>query len=72
MGFIRTSKGVIIAFIGAVLIIGGLFMLTLPTFLEWYFPWFAGIRPYSLPLGIIMIIFGLIILIYGQKMAGIR
>ena len=65
-------KGVIIAFIGGVLLVIGLSMVALPNLLEMYFPSFAGIRPYSLPLGIIMIIIGIAVLIYGQKMAGIR
>jgi len=72
MSFTRTLKGVVIAFVGAVLIIGGLSMIAMPTFLEWYFPPFSGIRPYSLPLGIVMIVFGLAMLIYGQRMSGIR
>lgn len=72
MGFIDILIGVVIAFVGGILLFGGFFMIALPTFLEWYFPWFAGIKPYSLPLGIVMIIFGTAILIYGQKKAGIR
>jgi hypothetical protein len=72
MSFTRTLKGVVIAFVGAVLIVGSLSMIAMPTFVEWYFPWFTGIRPYSLPLGIVMIVLGLVLLIYGQKMAGIR
>ena len=48
-----------------------LFMLALPTLLEMYFPWFVGLRPYALPIGIVMLIFGIAILI-GQKKAGIR
>jgi hypothetical protein len=71
MGFIDILKGVIIAFIGGFLVIAGFFVLALPTFLEMYFPWFAGIRPYSLPLAVIMLVFGTAILIYGQKKAGI-
>lgn len=72
MGFKEILMGVIIAFVGGGLAVCGLFMIMLPSLLEMSFPPFAGIRPYSLPIAIVMIVFGVAILIYGRKMAGLR
>ena len=70
MGFIDTLKGVVIAFVGGILILLGLGIIVLPSFLAMY--GFPDLGSLSIPIAIVLIVFGLAILIYGQKMAGIR
>jgi len=70
MGFINTLKGVVIAFVGGLLILLGLGIIALPTLLEMY--GFPNLGVLSLPIGIVSVVIGLALLIYGQKLAGIR
>ncbi|MGA3191890.1 MAG: hypothetical protein ABSD73_05175 [Candidatus Bathyarchaeia archaeon] len=70
MGFAEILKGVVIAFIGGILALLGLGIITFPTLLQIY--GFPNLGIVSLPFGIVSIIFGLALLIYGQKLAGIR
>jgi len=70
MSFINTLKGIVIAFVGGILIFLGLGIIALPTFLEMY--GFPKLGVLSLPIGIISLVIGLTLLIYGQKLAGIR
>jgi hypothetical protein len=70
MGFVDILKGVIIAFVGGILIFLGLGMWLFSPLLEMYgFPNFGML---ALPIAVVSIIFGLALLLYGQKLAGIR
>lgn len=70
MGFVDILKGVIIALIGGILILLGLGIIALPSLLKMY--GFPDLGILSLPIAIVSIIFGLALLLYGQKLAGIR
>jgi len=56
-------KGIIIAFVGVVLLGVGVVMIILSDLFYYiYFPWF-----YSLPIAIVLIILGLALLLYRKK-----
>ena len=69
MDFMETLKGVVIAFIGAILIFLAIGIMAFQPFLKMY--GFPDLGVLSLPLAIISLIFGLALVIYGQKIAGI-
>ena len=70
MGFFATLKGVVIAFVGGISILLGLGIIMLPSLLAMY--GFPDLGSLSIPIALVLIVFGLAILIYGQKMVGIR
>lgn len=61
----------VIAVVGAILILIGLGMVGLPALLEMIIPWFPHFGDWSIPVALIMVVFGLTLLVYGKKLAGI-
>ena len=70
MSFGETLKGVIIAFVGAVLIPFAIGILAFPFLLEMY--GFPNLGIMTIPIAIVSLIFGIAFLVYRQKRAGIR
>jgi sterol desaturase/sphingolipid hydroxylase (fatty acid hydroxylase superfamily) len=70
VSFGDTLIGVIIAFVGVVLMLFAIGILTFPNLLAMYgFPQFGVM---TIPIAIIFFIFGIALVIYGQRRAGIR
>lgn len=68
LGFSGVLEGVIIALVGGFAALTGAGMIGLGNLFYSYFPWLVGIRPYSFPMAIALIIFGVALLLFGTRM----
>ena len=68
LGFPGVLEGVIIVCAGGFMALAGFGMISLGNLFYSYFPWLVGIRPYSFPMAIVLIIFGVALLLFGKKM----
>jgi hypothetical protein len=68
LGFLGVLEGVIIVLEGGFMALAGVGMISLGNLFYSYVPWLVGIRSYSLPMAIGLIIFGAALLLFGTKM----
>jgi hypothetical protein len=68
LGFPGALEGVIIVCAGGFMALAGFGMISLGNLFYSYFPWLEGIRPYSFPMAIALIIFDVALLLLGKKM----
>jgi hypothetical protein len=68
LGFPGVLEGVIIVFVGGFMALAGVGMISFGNLFYSYVPWLVGIRPYSFPMAIALIIFGVALLLFGKKM----
>jgi hypothetical protein len=67
LGFPGVLEGVMIVCVGGFMAIAGFGMISFGNLFYLYVPWLAGIRPYSLPMAIALIILGVALLLFGKK-----
>jgi putative Ca2+/H+ antiporter (TMEM165/GDT1 family) len=68
LGFSGVLEGVIIVCVGGFMALAGFGMISFGNAFYSYVPWLVGIRPYSFPMAIAFIIFGVALLLFGKKM----